>query len=158
MKPLTFGRKFITSFIRISVSYSCYIQPANKRSSYYFQTIKSYLHLPAAVCRHLTYHFCRHLVGFLLFLCLTIFTAMVIPRDGSSKSSRIATWGDLVGMANVTVALRHDALAACLLLPPSAAAAGLSEDSQQICSPPNISFSSSLSHLHHAIQIQVPTQ
>ncbi|GJM95572.1 hypothetical protein PR202_ga12330 [Eleusine coracana subsp. coracana] len=93
-----------------------------------------------------------HLVGFLLFLCLTIFTAMVIPMDGSNKSGSIATWGDLVDMANVTVALRHDALAACLLLPPSAAAAGLSEDGQQIW-PPNTS-SSSLFHHRHAIQIQ----
>ncbi|TVU50055.1 hypothetical protein EJB05_01410 [Eragrostis curvula] len=92
-----------------------------------------------------------HLVGFLLFLCLTIFTAMVIPRDGSSRSSSIGSWGDLMGMANMTVALRHDALAACLLLPPSAAAAGLSEDDQQIC-PPNTT--SSLSRHHHAIQIQ----
>ncbi|KAK3136600.1 hypothetical protein QOZ80_5BG0439170 [Eleusine coracana subsp. coracana] len=92
-----------------------------------------------------------HLVGFLLFLCLTIFTAMVIPRDRSNKSGSIPTWGYLVDMANVTVALRHDALAACLLLPPSAAAAGLSEDGQQIW-PPNTS--SSLFHHHQAIQIQ----
>jgi len=71
----------------------------------------------------------RHLIGFLLFLCLTIFTAMVIPRNGtSSRSSGSSTayqLGDLVEMAkvNMTVALRHEALAACFLLPPSAAAA-----------------------------------
>jgi adiponectin receptor len=86
---------------------------------------------------------------------------MVIPRDGSNRSSRssISTWGDLVGsMANVTVALRYDALAACLLLPPSAAAAaGLSEDGQEQICPPNNTSSSSLSQHHHAIQIQVTT-
>nr|TKW29029.1 hypothetical protein SEVIR_3G368600v2 [Setaria viridis] len=101
-----------------------------------------------------------HLIGFLLFLCLTIFTAMVIPRDGnnnsswSSSGSRAAYWGDLVEMANMTVALRHEALAACFLLPPSAAAeAGLSEDGQQIPTscPPNTSSS----HVHHGIQIQI---
>jgi hypothetical protein len=100
------------------------------------------------------------LIGFLLFLCLTIFTAMVIPRDGgdsSSSSSRAAAcWGDLVEMANMTVALRHEALAACFLLPPSAAAAEaglLPEDGQQIPTscPPNTSSS----HAHHGIQIQV---
>ncbi|KAF8783975.1 hypothetical protein HU200_000067 [Digitaria exilis] len=102
-----------------------------------------------------------HLIGFLLFLFLTVFTAMVIPRDGSSSSwssrSSTAYWGDLVEMANMTVALRHDALAACFLLPPSAAAAepGLSEDGQKIPTscPPNTS--SSQSNRHHGIQIQV---
>lgn len=100
----------------------------------------------------------RHLIGFLLFLCLTIFTAMVIPRSGSSsRSSTAYQLGDLVEMAraNMTVALRHEALAACFLLPPSAAAASaaLSEDGQQIPTscPPNTSSSSH----HHAIQIQV---
>ena len=68
------------------------------------------------------------MIGFLLFLCLTIFTAMVIPRNGSSSRSSSSTayqLGDLVEMAkvNMTVALRHEALAACFLLPPSAAAA-----------------------------------
>ncbi|RLN30517.1 heptahelical transmembrane protein 4-like isoform X1 [Panicum miliaceum] len=100
-----------------------------------------------------------HLIGFLLFLCLTIFTAMVIPRDGSSSSSwssrsGSAYWGDLVEMANMTVALRHEALAACFLLPPSAAAGpGLPEDGQQIppSCPPNTSSSH---HRHHGIQIQ----
>ncbi|CAN6329210.1 unnamed protein product [Urochloa humidicola] len=97
-----------------------------------------------------------HLIGFLLFLCLTIFTAMVIPRGGgSSWSSRssAAYWGNLKEMANMTVALRHEALAACFRLPPSAAAAsGLSEDGQQIPTscPPNTSSS----HVHHDIQIQ----
>jgi hypothetical protein len=96
----------------------------------------------------------RHLLGFLLFLCLAIFTAMVIPRNGSSRSSNSAAYqlGDLVEMANMTVALRHEALAACFLLPPSAAA--LSEDGQQqipTSCPPNTSSSH-----HHAIQIQVP--
>jgi len=100
------------------------------------------------------------LIGFLLFLCLTIFTAMVIPRNGSSSrssgSSTAYQLGDLVEMAkaNMTVALRHEALAACFLLPPSAAAASaaLSEDGQQIPTscPPNTSSSH-----HHAIQIQV---
>lgn len=100
----------------------------------------------------------RHLIGFLLFLCLTIFTAMVIPRNGSSRSSSSSTTclGDLVEMANMTVALRHEALAACFLLPPSAvaasASAGLSEDGQQI--PTSCSPNKSSSH-HHAIQIQV---
>ncbi|XP_062203556.1 heptahelical transmembrane protein 4-like [Phragmites australis] len=102
-----------------------------------------------------------HLIGFLLFLCLTIFTAMVIPRDDSGRSSSIASgrgyWGDLVEMANMTVVLRHEGLAACLLLPPSAAAAaGLSEHADQeeipISCPPNTS--SSLCHHHAAIQIQ----
>ncbi|KAL5660151.1 hypothetical protein ACJX0J_027276, partial [Zea mays] len=93
-----------------------------------------------------------HLLGFLLFLCLAIFTAMVIPRNGSSRSSNSAAYqlGDLVEMANMTVALRHEALAACFLLPPSAAA--LSEDGQQqipTSCPPNTSSSH-----HHAIQIQ----
>ncbi|KAG2629596.1 hypothetical protein PVAP13_3KG462900 [Panicum virgatum] len=108
-----------------------------------------------------------HLIGFLLFLCLTIFTAMVIPRDGNSSSSRSsswssrsssACWGDLVEMANMTVALRHEALAACFLLPPSAAAGpGLSEDGQQIPTscPPNTSSSH---HGHHGIQIQQQQQ
>ncbi|RLM98906.1 heptahelical transmembrane protein 4-like isoform X1 [Panicum miliaceum] len=103
-----------------------------------------------------------HLIGFLLFLCLTVFTAMVIPRDGSSSSSwssrsSSAYWGDLVEMANMTVALRHEALAACFLLPPSAAAGpGLSEDGQQIPTscPPNTSSSH---HRHHGIQIQQDT-
>ena len=94
-------------------------------------------------------------------MCLTIFTAMVIPRDGNSSSSSwssrssSAYWGDLVEMANMTVALRHEALAACFLLPPSAAAGpGLSEDGQQIPTscPPNTSSSH---HGHHGIQIQV---
>ncbi|KAF8661127.1 hypothetical protein HU200_057234 [Digitaria exilis] len=100
-----------------------------------------------------------HLIGFLLFLFLTVFTAMVIPRDGSSSSSwssrsSTAYWGDLVEMANMTVALRHDALAACFLLPPSAAEPGLSEDGQKIPTscPPNTS--SSQSNRHHGIQIQ----
>ncbi|KAL6623282.1 hypothetical protein ACP70R_033161 [Stipagrostis hirtigluma subsp. patula] len=98
-----------------------------------------------------------HLIGFLLFLCLTIFTAMVIPRNGGgssgTKSGSIAYWGDLVEVANMTVVLRHEALAACLLLPPSAAAAELSENGQEeipTSCPPNTS-SSSLSH-HQAIQ------
>jgi adiponectin receptor len=98
------------------------------------------------------------LIGFLLFLCLTIFTAMVIPRNGSSSSRSGTAYqlGDLVEMAkaNMTVALRHEALAACFLLPPSAAAASaaLSEDGQQIPTscPPNTSSSH-----RHAIQIQV---
>jgi hypothetical protein len=85
---------------------------------------------------------------------------MVIPRDGSSSSSwssrsSSAYWGNLVEMANMTVALRHEALAACFLLPPSAAAGpGLSEDGQQIPTscPPNTSSSH---HRHHGIQIQV---
>ncbi|CAN6338428.1 unnamed protein product [Urochloa humidicola] len=101
-----------------------------------------------------------HLIGFLLFLCLTIFTAMVIPRDGGrsgwSSRSTAAYWGDLKEMANMTVALRHEALAACFLLPPSAAAAAsLSEDGQQIPTscPPNTSSS----HVHHGIQIQDTT-
>lgn len=96
-----------------------------------------------------------HLLGFLLFLCLAIFTAMVIPRNVSSRSSNSAAYqlGDLVEMANMTVALRHEALAACFLLPPSAAA--LSEDGQQqipTSCPPNTSSSH-----HHAIQIQSST-
>ncbi|KAG2621069.1 hypothetical protein PVAP13_3NG224263 [Panicum virgatum] len=105
-----------------------------------------------------------HLIGFLLFLCLTIFTAMVIPRDGNSSSSSwssrssSAYWGDLVEMANITVALRHEALAACFLLPPSAAAGpGLSEDDRQqipTSCPPN---KSSSHHRHHGIQIQQDT-
>ncbi|KAJ1256812.1 hypothetical protein BS78_K299300 [Paspalum vaginatum] len=96
-----------------------------------------------------------HLIGFLLFLCLTIFTAIVIPRDGGSSrsSSSTAYLGDLMEMANMTVALRHEALAACFLLPPSAAAAaaGLSEDGQQ--TPTGCTRNTSSSHLH-VIQIQ----
>lgn len=103
-----------------------------------------------------------HLIGFLLFLCLTIFTATaVIPRDGgiissSSRSSGGTAYlgvGDLVKMANMTVALRHEALAARFLLPPSAAAAAsLSEDGQQI--PTSCTHNASSSR-HHAMQIQL---
>ncbi|WVZ90353.1 hypothetical protein U9M48_036662 [Paspalum notatum var. saurae] len=95
-----------------------------------------------------------HLIGFLLFLCLTIVTAMVIPRDGGSSrsSSSTAYLGDLMEMANMTVALRHEALAACFLLPPSVAApAGLSEDGQHTAT--GCTTNASSSH-RHAIQIQ----
>ncbi|KAM0854021.1 hypothetical protein ACQ4PT_050691 [Festuca glaucescens] len=97
-----------------------------------------------------------HLVGFLLFLCLTVLTAMVIPRDGISgtfedASSARSYWGDLMSMANMTGALKHEAAAACLLLPP--AAADLSENEEKIPTscPPNTS--SSPSH-HHVALIQ----
>lgn len=98
-----------------------------------------------------------HLIGFLLFLCLTIFTAMVIPRDGNSSSRNNASmrdyWGDLMMAANMTGVLRHEAVAACLLLPEDLSAAGdLSQDEEiPISCPPNTS-SSSLSH-QHAIQV-----
>uniref|UniRef100_A0A0D9XZR9 Uncharacterized protein n=1 Tax=Leersia perrieri TaxID=77586 RepID=A0A0D9XZR9_9ORYZ len=94
-----------------------------------------------------------HLIGFLLFLCLTIFTAMVIPSDGRSNFARSNTtmrdyyWGDLMVMANMTGVLRHEALAACLLLNP----ADLSEHEQISTSCPTntSSFSSSFSIYHH---------
>ncbi|KAL5225312.1 hypothetical protein ABZP36_011951 [Zizania latifolia] len=108
-----------------------------------------------------------HLVGFLLFLCLTVFTAMVIPRGATTttSSSRIISsrnnattgdyyWGDLMVMANMTGVLRHETLAACLLLHP----ADLSEHEQipTSCPTNTSSTSSSLSHhqqhQHHAIQ------
>ncbi|XP_015698312.2 heptahelical transmembrane protein 4-like isoform X2 [Oryza brachyantha] len=105
-----------------------------------------------------------HLLGFLLFLCLTIFTAMVIPNGGSSSrtSSRSRSnatamdyyhyWGDLMVMANMTGLLRdHEALAACLLLHP----AHLSQHEQISTScPTNTSSSFSLSHHHHHQQQQ----
>ena len=104
---------------------------------------------------------CRHLAGFLLFLCLTVITAMVIPRDGISgrqfedhpSTTTRSYWGDLMLMANMTGALKHEAAASCLLLPPPA---DLSEDDEEkipTSCPPNTS-SSSLSH-HHVALIQV---
>ncbi|EAZ20641.1 hypothetical protein OsJ_36257 [Oryza sativa Japonica Group] len=114
----------------------------------------------------------RHLIGFLLFLCLAIFTAMVIPsgdnlHSNSSRSRSNATamdyyyiHGDLMVMSNMTRVLRHEALAAaaCLLLHDPA---DLSQHEQISTScPTNTSScytsSSSFSHLHnvrqHAIQ------
>ncbi|VAI28809.1 unnamed protein product [Triticum turgidum subsp. durum] len=101
-----------------------------------------------------------HLVGFLLFLCLTILTAMVIPRDGCSGDgntfddapSTRSYWGDLMAMANMTGALKHEA-AACLLLPPAAADLPGNEEEIPNSCPPNTS--SSLSH-HHVALIQEP--
>uniref|UniRef100_A0ACD5Y619 Uncharacterized protein n=1 Tax=Avena sativa TaxID=4498 RepID=A0ACD5Y619_AVESA len=101
-----------------------------------------------------------HLAGFLLFLCLTVLTAMVIPSDGIGGTLEDAParsrsyWGDLVAMANMTGALKHEAAAACLLLPPAATAAtdlpGTEEKIPTSC-PPNTS--SSPSH-HHVALIQ----
>jgi hypothetical protein len=113
------------------------------------------------------------LIGFLLFLCLAIFTAMVIPsgdnlHSNSSRSRSNATamdyyyiHGDLMVMSNMTRVLRHEALAAaaCLLLHDPA---DLSQHEQISTScPTNTSScytsSSSFSHLHnvrqHAIQV-----
>uniref|UniRef100_A0A0D3HUY5 Uncharacterized protein n=1 Tax=Oryza barthii TaxID=65489 RepID=A0A0D3HUY5_9ORYZ len=106
-----------------------------------------------------------HLIGFLLFLCLAIFTAMVIPsgdnlQRNSSRSRSNATamdyyyiHGDLMVMSNMTRVLRHEALAAaaCLLLHDPA---DLSQHEQISTScPTNTSSyytsSSSLSHLHN---------
>lgn len=101
-----------------------------------------------------------HLAGFLLFLSLTIITAMVIPRDGGisgrrstfeDASSARSYWGDLMAMANMTGALKHEAAAACLLLPPAATDLSETEEKIPTSCPPNTS--SSPSH-HHVALIQ----
>uniref|UniRef100_A0A453K318 Uncharacterized protein n=1 Tax=Aegilops tauschii subsp. strangulata TaxID=200361 RepID=A0A453K318_AEGTS len=94
-----------------------------------------------------------HLVGFLLFLCLTILTAMVIPRDGGGNTfddtpSTRSYWGDLMAMANVTGALKHEA-AACLLLPPAAADLSGNEEEIPNSCPPNTSSSSTCTDRCH---------
>ncbi|EEC69364.1 hypothetical protein OsI_38488 [Oryza sativa Indica Group] len=106
-----------------------------------------------------------HLIGFLLFLCLAIFTAMVIPsgdnlHSNSSRSRSNATamdyyyiHGDLMVMSNMTRVLRHEALAAaaCLLLHDPA---DLSQHEQipTSCPTNTSSYYSSFSHLHNVHQ------
>jgi adiponectin receptor len=105
------------------------------------------------------------LIGFLLFLCLAIFTAMVIPsgdnlHSNSSRSRSSATamdyyyiHGDLMVMSNMTRVLRHEALAAaaCLLLHDPA---DLSQHEQipTSCPTNTSSYYSSFSHLHNVHQ------
>lgn len=97
-----------------------------------------------------------HLMGFLLFLCLTVLTAAVIPRDGSGSSDRFddassvrSYWGDLMAVANVTGALRHEAACSLLLTP---AAAELCGDEEKIPTSCPTNASSSLPHSQAMIQ------
>lgn len=96
-------------------------------------------------------------MGFLLFLCLTVLTAAVIPRDGSGSSDRFddassvrSYWGDLMAVANVTGALRHEAACSLLLTP---AAAELCGDEEKIPTSCPTNASSSLPHSQAMIQV-----